>query len=114
MTTTVDNWQAHRTGMRCDTCHVWVRKDCTTLGRCRKHAPTLQGWPPTFEDDWCGDHKLDSLAVPEMAVDPRTATARGPAPLPAFEPDEPEQFVEDKLDQPGPGVGTHVLGYEGR
>ena len=102
MTTTVDNWQAHRTGMRCDTCHVWVRKDCTTLGRCRKHAPTLQGWPPTFEDDWCGDHKLDSLAVPEMAV------AASPAPIRTG--DDPRERYEDELDQPVPSV----LSYEGR
>jgi hypothetical protein len=27
-------------------------------GRCRKHAPTLQGWPVVFPTDWCGDHKL--------------------------------------------------------
>ena len=29
------------------------------LGRCRMHAPTLKGWPATFNDDWCADHKLD-------------------------------------------------------
>jgi len=37
------------------------------LGRCRKHAPTLDGWPAVFESDWCGDHKLD-----ENKVDPST------------------------------------------
>lgn len=29
------------------------------LGRCRKHAPTLNGWPTVFSTDWCGDHKID-------------------------------------------------------
>jgi hypothetical protein len=29
------------------------------LGRCRRHAPTMNGYPATFETDWCGDHKLD-------------------------------------------------------
>jgi hypothetical protein len=29
------------------------------LGRCRRHAPTMAGWPAVFESDWCGDHKLD-------------------------------------------------------
>jgi hypothetical protein len=29
------------------------------LGRCRRHAPTMQGFPATFVVDWCGDHKLD-------------------------------------------------------
>ena len=28
------------------------------LGRCRKHCPTLNGWPAVYETDWCGDHKL--------------------------------------------------------
>jgi hypothetical protein len=26
--------------------------------RCRRRAPTLDGWPAVFPDDWCGDHKL--------------------------------------------------------
>jgi len=29
------------------------------LGRCRRHAPTLSGWPAVFVNDFCGDHKLD-------------------------------------------------------
>ena len=29
------------------------------LGRCRRHAPTLGGWPAIYDADWCGDHKLD-------------------------------------------------------
>jgi hypothetical protein len=29
------------------------------LGRCRRHAPTMSGYPAVFEADWCGDHKLD-------------------------------------------------------
>lgn len=37
----------------------WVEKN-DSLGRCRKHAPTLDGWPATFASDWCGDHKLHS------------------------------------------------------
>jgi hypothetical protein len=31
----------------------------TRLGRCRKHAPTMGGYPVVFEGDWCGDHKID-------------------------------------------------------
>lgn len=30
-----------------------------TLGRCRRHAPTIAGYPVVFVNDWCGDHKLD-------------------------------------------------------
>lgn len=28
------------------------------LGRCRRHAPSMTGYPAVFEDDWCGDHKI--------------------------------------------------------
>jgi hypothetical protein len=30
-----------------------------SLGRCRRHAPTMSGYPVVFKNDWCGDHKLD-------------------------------------------------------
>ncbi|HYL22479.1 MAG TPA: hypothetical protein VEU74_12010 [Gemmatimonadales bacterium] len=33
------------------------------LGRCRRHAPTLSGWPAVFNQDWCGDHKLDETKL---------------------------------------------------
>lgn len=68
-----DNWKHRSAGMRCSTCISFVPKRINVpvaddgskplpkvvLGRCRKHAPTLQGWPVVFESDWCGDHKLD-------------------------------------------------------
>ena len=62
-----DNWMHKSACMRCLTCAFFVPKTKTTstllddpvLGRCRKHAPTLNGWPAVFENDWFGDHKLD-------------------------------------------------------
>jgi hypothetical protein len=33
------------------------------LGRCRRHAPTMNGFPAVWTDDWCGDHKLDETKV---------------------------------------------------
>jgi hypothetical protein len=33
------------------------------LGRCRRHAPTMNGFPAAWSDDWCGDHKLDETKV---------------------------------------------------
>lgn len=33
------------------------------VGRCRRHAPTMNGYPVVFDDDWCGDHKLDEHKV---------------------------------------------------
>jgi len=29
------------------------------LGRCRRHAPSMNGYPVVYLDDWCGDHKID-------------------------------------------------------
>jgi hypothetical protein len=29
------------------------------IGRCRKHAPTMGGYPVVYITDWCGDHKLN-------------------------------------------------------
>jgi len=53
-----DLWKHKSTGMRCHTCMYFVTKE-KTLGRCRRHAPRIEGWPAVYEQDWCGDHKLD-------------------------------------------------------
>ncbi len=58
---------AHRSaGMRCGTCMWFVEKTVPSggnpsrvMGRCRRHSPTVNGYPVVFPDDWCGDHKLD-------------------------------------------------------
>ena len=58
-----DPW-AHRTElMRCATCMWFVAKGPSELGRCRRHAPTISGYPVVFGSDWCGDHKLDETKV---------------------------------------------------
>lgn len=49
----IDNWQHRSTNMKCMSCMHFKNM------RCRKHAPTLNGWPAVYPDDWCGDHKLD-------------------------------------------------------
>lgn len=59
----VDPWKHRSTHMSCLTC-MWFlakRADDQTehVGRCRKHAPTLNGYPVVFGVDWCGDHKLN-------------------------------------------------------
>jgi hypothetical protein len=38
---------------------AFVAGDVSALGRCRRHAPTMNGFPVVWESDWCGDHKLD-------------------------------------------------------
>lgn len=64
-----DPWAHRSQGMKCASCMWFVAKkaadkskpvpECGMLGRCRRHAPTMNGYPATFESDWCGDHKLD-------------------------------------------------------
>ncbi|GEM_PF-1414119 len=71
-----DPWKHRSAGMQCRTCMFCVMKDPNPreyqsmetyghkkLGRCRRHAPTMNGYPVVFEDDWCGDHKLDENKV---------------------------------------------------
>lgn len=79
-----DNWQHRSEGMRCKTC-MWYAPKITVqdgemarmlageateqvdhervFGRCRRHAPTMAGYPAVFGDDWCGDHKLDEASI---------------------------------------------------
>jgi len=58
-----DNWKHRSKGMKCSTCMWYAPKVSLEpgfkIGRCRKHAPTLNGWPVMVHNDWCGDHKLD-------------------------------------------------------
>ena len=61
-----DLWKHRSSGMRCGTC-MWfvekvtnaVQREDHVIGRCRRHAPTMNGYPVVYSDDWCGDHKLD-------------------------------------------------------
>lgn len=57
-----DPWAGRKRGMRCETC-IWFVPKKGAVGRCRRHAPTMSGFPVVFENDWCGDHKLDEDAV---------------------------------------------------
>ena len=62
-----DPWIHRSEGMLCKTCMFYVAKLSTPLklgpitgiGRCRRHAPTMSGYPVVFPTDWCGDHKVD-------------------------------------------------------
>ena len=68
---TPDPWKNRAANMRCRTCMFYVRKAAVflgsdpkiELGRCRRHAPTMAGFPATFPADWCGDHKLDETKL---------------------------------------------------
>ena len=59
-----DPWIHRASNMRCQSC-MWfvIKSPSTELGRCRKHAPTMNGFPAVFINDWCGDHKLDENKI---------------------------------------------------
>lgn len=67
----MDCWKHRSEGMRCKTCMWFVKKESSAvvpanrgyLGRCRKNAPTMKGFVPVFEEDWCGDHRLDENKI---------------------------------------------------
>ena len=66
----LDPWKHRSQGMVCRTCMFFVEKYRTSpaltdapVGRCRRHAPTMQGYPAVFGHDWCGDHKRDENKV---------------------------------------------------
>jgi len=59
-----DPWQHRSRDMSCATCMWYVPKKSASgqnarIGRCRRHAPTMNGYPAVFNTDWCGDHKVD-------------------------------------------------------
>lgn len=63
-----DPWVHRSAGMKCNTCMWFVNKvvdgnQMSKVGRCRRHAPTMNGYPVVFNTDWCGDHKLDESKV---------------------------------------------------
>jgi len=73
-----DPWKHRSKGMKCATCMWYVQKGQpeppadtaivhttapTVIGRCRRHAPTMNGYPAVFPNDWCGDHKVDETKL---------------------------------------------------
>lgn len=64
-----DPWVHRAKGMRCSTCIWFVPKErsvslgTSNVGRCRRHAPTMNGYPVVYMTDWCGDHRIDENKV---------------------------------------------------
>jgi hypothetical protein len=67
-----DTWAGRAKGMKCGTCVFFVEKKSDevmkqdprgNIGRCRRHAPTMSGYPVVFTSDWCGDHRLDENKI---------------------------------------------------
>ena len=56
--------------MRCGNCVWWAAEQVRTnagaqngpAGRCRRHAPTANGWPGVRVDECCGEHKRNEHA----------------------------------------------------
>lgn len=86
-----DNWKHRADNMRCKTCMWFCPKESAqnepetespnvcvaviNLGRCRRHAPTMNGYPVVFVNDWCGDHKLcENCFVESVRFEGRLAT----------------------------------------
>lgn len=66
-----DNWKHRAENMRCNSC-MWYAAKIAHFGRCRRHAPTMGGFPAVYSTDWCGDHKMD-----ENKIFDRDQTAQG-------------------------------------
>ena len=67
-----DPWVNRSSGMQCSTC-IWFVPKFTNepvvpeghkiVGRCRRHAPTMNGYPVVYPNDWCGDHRIDENKI---------------------------------------------------
>jgi hypothetical protein len=63
-----DPWKHRSAVMKCQSCMWYMPKESTIpglpeIGRCRKHAPTMGGFPVVYPTDWCGDHRLDETRL---------------------------------------------------
>ena len=67
-----DPWRHRSAGMQCQTCIWFARKEpvgpiasikAAEVGRCRRHAPTMGGYPVVYMSDWCGDHRIDENKI---------------------------------------------------
>lgn len=66
-----DPWVNRSAAMLCKTCIWYLPKESigtllgaqTRIGRCRRHAPTMGGYPVVYMTDWCGDHRIDENKV---------------------------------------------------
>lgn len=71
----MDKWNRQE-GFCCDTCMHYAPKN-NHMGRCRRHAPSMEGFPVVYADhDWCGDHKVGSNPhrITELTIDSSMAS----------------------------------------
>lgn len=65
----LDPWKHRSKSMTCASCMWFVMKilksnEASVIGRCRRHSPTMNGYPAVLINDWCGDHKIDENKIP--------------------------------------------------
>lgn len=60
-------WENREEDAYCKNC-VWFMSKMNGLGRCRRHAPTIIGFPQVFENDICGDIRLDDRKIESEKV----------------------------------------------
>ena len=79
-----DPWEHRSRDMVCGTCMHFGAKGPGALGRCRRHAPTMQGYPAVYVDEpGCGDHKLAFDPRPQVAPEgQRIDASKDPSGLP--------------------------------
>lgn len=66
-----DPWAHRYAHPRCRSCMWYTPKypgdrtcfpELIEVGRCRRHAPTNEGFPVVTPVDWCGDHRVNENA----------------------------------------------------
>lgn len=65
-----DPWRDREIQMKCTRCMWFIEKVPTQgptnpriVGRCRRHAPTVGGFPVVYGNDWCGDHRVNEETI---------------------------------------------------
>ena len=58
-----DPWAHRSEKMKCASCMWYAPKGEGKIGRCRRRAPSMSGYPAVFPTDWCGDHKLNEKTL---------------------------------------------------
>ena len=66
-----DPWVNRSDNMKCKTCIWFVPKasildNSHNVGRCRRHAPSMGGYPVVMINDWCGDHRIDENKIAKV------------------------------------------------
>ena len=64
----MDCWKGRSKEMICKTCMFFVGKGKVSrekgmIGRCRRRAPSMNGFPVVWERDWCGVLNISAISA---------------------------------------------------